>query len=47
MKIFVSNNLFVLEVEDLVNLVEKYRQRTYCEDIEYLEHDLRGNKPRI
>lgn len=29
-------------MEDLVNLVEKYRQRVYCDDIEYLEHDLRG-----
>lgn len=36
-------NILSLEVEDLVNLVEKYRQREYCEDIEYLENELRGN----
>ena len=30
-----------------MNLVEKYRQREYCEDLEYLEHDLRGNTLRL
>jgi len=28
---------FPLSVDDLVNVVEKYRQRTYDEDITYIE----------
>ena len=30
------NLYLVLAIDDLVNLVEKYRQRTYNEDIAYL-----------
>ena len=31
-------------IDDLVNLVEKYRQRKYDDDIEYIEKNLRGKK---
>jgi hypothetical protein len=34
----------LLAIDDLVNLVEKYRQRTYNEDVEYLENELGGKE---
>lgn len=30
------------ELDDLVTVVEKYRQRTYDEDIEYMDQVLKG-----
>jgi hypothetical protein len=37
-------NLSFIATEDLVNLVEKYRQRTYNEDVEYLDNELGGEE---
>lgn len=36
--------IVTIEIDDLVQLVEKYRQRTYDEDITYLDEDLGGMK---
>ena len=35
-------HLTSLDLDTLVNMVEAYRQRTYDEDVKYLENDLKG-----
>jgi len=37
-----ARKLFPLSIDDLVNVVEKYRQRTYDEDITYIDQKLKG-----
>ena len=36
--------LFTLEPDALVSLVEKYRQREYADDIEFLHKELQGKR---
>jgi hypothetical protein len=38
-----SLNLLLIALDDLITLVEKYRQRTYTEDLMYIE-ELGGNR---
>lgn len=37
-----ANGKFKVSKQQLIDLVEKYRQRTYVEDIEYIEGNLQG-----
>ena len=37
-----SNANFKVSKQQLVDVIEKYRQRTYVEDIEVIQNDLKG-----